>query len=204
MRIVIKFRGPRIHIMLSGWCGSEHHWMIRTTRTTVVKIPITDTPIDARPSFLAFTGSSTAVPLANAMHTSIQTTQYYVDWIFLFFVFGVNISAIIRYMYFGKLSTTVQPIFVEKRVINCPIVRSWQFTTYIGSVYLSLQPKLKPKTSLKPKLSCLCFGLGEVGTFCTVLLAVSSRTCLPIYIQIGSYWPTQSKRYVCTVFWETV
>jgi len=35
--------------------------------------------------------------------------------------------------------------------------------------------------------------IGEVGTFCTVLLAGSSRTCVPICIVIDSYWPTQSK-----------
>ena len=29
--------------------------------------------------------------------------------------------------------------------------------------------------------------LGEVGTFCTVLLSVSSKTWLPVFIQIGSY-----------------
>ena len=29
--------------------------------------------------------------------------------------------------------------------------------------------------------------IGEVGTFCTVLLAVSSRTCVPIFIKIDSF-----------------
>ena len=29
--------------------------------------------------------------------------------------------------------------------------------------------------------------ISEVGTFCTVLLAVSSRTCLPIFIEIDLY-----------------
>ena len=28
---------------------------------------------------------------------------------------------------------------------------------------------------------------GEVGTLCTVLLSVYSETCLPVFIEIGSY-----------------
>ena len=46
---------------------------------------------------------------------------------------------------------------------------------------------------------------GEVGTLCTVLLSVYSRTCLPIFIEIGSYLTdTQQKKSWHVFYWDAV
>ena len=45
--------------------------------------------------------------------------------------------------------------------------------------------------------------LGEVGTFYTVLLNVSSRTCLPIFIEIHLYFTDLEQKISCPGFSET-
>jgi len=51
-----------------------------------------------------------------------------------------------------------------------------------------------------PKL-VLAHTIGEVCNFCIVLLSVSSRTCLTIFIEMGLYLAdTQSKKYIGTFF----
>jgi len=45
--------------------------------------------------------------------------------------------------------------------------------------------------------------IGEVITFCTVLVAVSSRTCLPIFIEIDSYLTNTEQKICWHSFFET-
>ena len=46
---------------------------------------------------------------------------------------------------------------------------------------------------------------GEVGSLCTVLLSIYSRTCLPIFIEIGSYMTDREQKTNWHVFhWDTV
>ena len=50
----------------------------------------------------------------------------------------------------------------------------------------------------------LAYIFGEVGTFCTVLLSVSTRTFLPIFIEIGSYSTNTEQLSLHVVFGDTV
>jgi len=44
---------------------------------------------------------------------------------------------------------------------------------------------------------------GEVGTLCTILLSVYSGTCLPIFIEIGSYLTDTEQKISWHSFFET-
>jgi len=46
--------------------------------------------------------------------------------------------------------------------------------------------------------------LGEVDTFCAVLLSVPSRTGLPIFITIGLYLSVKKQEISWHVLWDTV
>jgi len=50
----------------------------------------------------------------------------------------------------------------------------------------------------------LAYVSGKVGTFCIVMLSVSSRTCLPIFIEIGSYLTNIEHKIRRHVFWDMV
>ena len=45
--------------------------------------------------------------------------------------------------------------------------------------------------------------IGEVGTFCTVLLVISSRTCLPIFVESDSYLTNTEQKISWHNFFET-